>query len=178
MSILGHKARNHPQRVWNEGVCDATDDRRTPASVFSPLNERHAFTLDVAASSANTKCQRFFTRFENGLELSWARERVWCNPPYSSIEPWVLKAWREMRQNHCQLVVMLLPANRTEQGWWQTYVEPHREHARDGIRLTTSFLPGRIRFGRPVGAPKPLKGDRPPFGLVALTWTRETATDA
>lgn len=170
MTILGVKARNHPQQVRRIGVDDATDDRRTPFSVYGPLNARYRFTLDAAASQANSKCERFFDRSADGLEQSWAHERVWCNPPYSAIEPWVLKAWREMR-SAANLVVMLLPANRTEQGWWQAHVEPHRERERDGVAFFTQFLPGRIRFGRP-GWEVPPKGDRPPFGLVLLKWER------
>lgn len=176
MTLIGRKARNHPQQVRRLGVDDAIDDRRTPFSVFGLLNERYSFTLDVAAGAENAKCARFFDREANGLEQSWAGERVWCNPPYSSIEPWVLKAWREMRAG-CEVVCMLLPANRTEQGWWQAHVEPHREAVRDGVRLGTAFLAGRIRFGRPGVAPPP-KGDRPPFGLVVLTWIREVNVDA
>lgn len=126
MTLIGKKARNHPQQVRRDGVDDSIDDRRTPGSVFNPLNETHRFTIDAAASADNAKCPRFFDRKRDGLAQSWAGERVWCNPPYSSIEPWVVKAWNEMRRG-CELVVMLLPANRTEQGWWQTYVEPRRD---------------------------------------------------
>jgi phage N-6-adenine-methyltransferase len=168
VTLIGKKARNHPQQVRRDGVDDAIDDRRTPLKIFGPLNEQYNFTIDAAASFANAKCERYWSRAENGLRQSWTGERVWCNPPYSSIEPWVVKTWNEMRLG-CELVCMLLPANRTEQGWWQTYVEPWRERTRDGIRLTTVFLPGRIRFGRPGWTPPP-KGDRPPFGLVVLTW--------
>jgi phage N-6-adenine-methyltransferase len=168
--ILGKKPRNHPQQVRRLGVDDTIDDRRTPGSVFDPLHAEHRFTLDAAASAENAKLPRFYTRESDGLAQPWTGERVWCNPPYSAIEPWVVKAWREMRGG-CELVAMLLPANRAEQGWWQSHVEPHRERTRDGIRLTTRFLPGRIRFGRP-GWEKPAKGDRPPFGLVVLTWER------
>jgi hypothetical protein len=38
-----------------------------------------------------------------------------------------------------ELIVMLLPANRTEQGWWQKHIEPFRDRAMS--RLTTEFLP-------------------------------------
>lgn len=173
MTILGKKARNHPQQVRAQGVDDSVDDRRTPRSVFEPLNNEWRFTLDAAASSENAKCAKYFTRIEDGTVMSWARERVWCNPPYSHIEPWVTKAWNAMRHEYCQCVVMLLPQNRTEQGWWQTHIEPYRDReSRDGVRLTSRFLPGRIRFGRPKGTPVPAKGDRPPFGLVVLTWER------
>jgi phage N-6-adenine-methyltransferase len=167
MSLVNFKARNHPQQA----VRDAVDDRRTPLSVFGPLDASHSFTLDAAASPENAKCPKFYTRDTDGLLRSWSGERVWCNPPFSRLEPWLAKAWREMH-DACELVVMLLPANRCEQGFWQRWVEPFRDKAPvDGVRLTSRFLKERTRFSSP-GQIIPKKGDRPPFGCVLLTWER------
>lgn len=168
MSLIAFSARNHPQQA----VRDAVDDRRTPRALFDPLNVVHRFTLDAAASDANALCQKYYTRHTDGLLRSWSGERVWCNPPFSRLEPWVAKAWSEMRDD-CHLVVMLLPANRCEQGFWQTWIEPFRDGPprHDGIRLRSRFLKGRSRFAAP-DAPVPHKGDRPPFGCVLLTWER------
>lgn len=169
MSLVGFSARNHPQQA----VRDAVDDRRTPDDVFCPANAEHRFTLDAAASAANAKCERYYTRDTDGLLRSWRDERVWLNPPFSRLEPWVAKAWFEMNAG-CELIVMLLPANRCEQRFWQQYVEPFRDkEPRDGIRLRSRFLPGRPRFAAP-DAPVPHKGDRPPFGCVLATWERAT----
>lgn len=68
---------------------------------------------------------------------------------------------------------MLLPANRTEQRWWQELVEPFRDtrRFRGGIRFRVRFVPGRVRFIRPAWV-KPAKGDRPPFGVCLLIWER------
>jgi phage N-6-adenine-methyltransferase len=165
--LVGFSARNHPQQA----VRDFVDDRRTPRAIFDPLNDEHSFTVDVAASEENALCERRFTRETDGLLWPWKGERVWCNPPFSRIEPWVAKAWQEMR-DRCERVVMILPANRTEQRWWQTYVEPFRDRGViDGLSLTTRFIAGRPKFAAP-GAPIPTKGDRPPFGCVLLTWRR------
>jgi phage N-6-adenine-methyltransferase len=127
------KAKNHPQqtakrvtspRLFGPDVdpAEEIDDRGTPQEFFDELHEEFRFTLDVAASHFNRKCSKYFTAERNGLECVWDGERVWCNPPYSNIEPWVRKAWE-----HTGLTVMLLPANRTEQAWWQDLVEPHRD---------------------------------------------------
>jgi phage N-6-adenine-methyltransferase len=164
MSLVNFKARNHPQQVAANGACEDTDDRRTPDELWAPLHEEFQFTLDVAATAQNTKC-RLWRR--DGLADTWAGHRVWCNPPYSAMNAWVGKAWTE-HHHGCPLIVILAPANRTEQRWWHDWVEPYRDRGRD---LSVRFLRGRQRFNRP-GWIKPAKGDRPPFGLCLLIWSR------
>jgi phage N-6-adenine-methyltransferase len=165
VSLVAFRARNHVQQVRRRGANPEVDDRATAPEVFGPLNERFRFTLDVAAASHNAKCERFFGAETDGLLQSWAGERVWCNPPYSNIGPWVAKAWSEFKG--CPAIAMLLPANRTEQKWWQEMVEPFRD--RPGSPLRTEFIPGRIRFIR-RGADAVGPNERPPFGCVLLTW--------
>lgn len=165
MSLVGFKARNHPQQVARPNV----DDRATPPDLFAHWHDRYLFTVDAAAAPHNAKLPRFWSIEDDGLRQSWAGERVWCNPPYSSIWPWIRKAWAEVA---CPLVVMLLPANRTEQQWWQRDVEPRRD--RPDSPLRAEFLPSRIRFlkpGQEVVAPN----ERPPFGCVLLVWDRQVA---
>lgn len=165
--LAGFKARNHKQQVEKHGAREDVDDRRTLPEIFDPLNAKHKFTLDAAANSDNAKCKKFFTLSEDGLSQSWKGETVWCNPPYSDIRPWVEKALSEVRSG-CPKVVLLLPANRCEQKFWQTLIEPTRDMDQG---VSTSFLPGRPRFGWPESRARPVKGDRPPFGLVVVTIT-------
>jgi len=167
MTLAGFKAQNHPQQTGSRGAVDAVDDRETHPENFDTFSAKYGpFTLDVAAAPHNAKCERFFTREDNGLEQSWAGERVWCNPPYSNLGGWVGKAWAEWQS--ATSITMLLPANRTEQKWWQEMVEPFR----DGMGpLSVRFLPGRMRFIRPAAVIGP-KGDRPPFGCAILDWRR------
>lgn len=142
MTLVGFKSTNHPQQTSVRGARDDVDDRGTRWDEFNPISERFGgFTLDVAA----------------------APHRVWCNPPYSDLGAWVAKAWAE--RPNCEAIVMLVPANRTEQKWWQEHVEP----ARRSGELTVEFLPGRMRFDRPDAIIGP-KGDRPPFGCALLIW--------
>lgn len=171
MSLVAFKAKNHPQ----QRIRDDVDDRRTLPEVFAPLHAEHQFTIDAAASAENALLPRYWTREDDALRLSWGAERVWCNPPFSQplLEQFVEKAWIEMVDGTCELVVMLLPANRCEQAFWQRHVEPYRDSdPLHGIALRTRFLAGRPRFGWPASRPRPAKGDRPPFGLVTLTWIR------
>jgi phage N-6-adenine-methyltransferase len=161
VSLVGFKARNHQQQVGKRGANPFVDDRETTPEVFSPLHERFNFTIDVAASPENAKLERFYAEADDGLAQDWTGERVWCNPPYSDIAPWVEKAW----DSNADLVVMLLPANRTEQVWWQTLIEPGRR----ARTLTVEFLPGRMRF-IPPGEDSVKPNSRPPFGCCLVIW--------
>lgn len=181
MSILGYRSRNHPQQVAVTGAKDEVDDRATHPVHFAQFDEEYGpFTLDVAAAPHNAKCDRYFTVEDDGLRQPWWGAVVWCNPPYSSIATWVRKAWHEWEwreysdrmnpgdvDSRVERIVMLLPANRTEQKWWQDMVERHRD--RPGSPLTVRFLPGRMRFIR-RGATDVGPNERPPFGCCLLIW--------
>jgi phage N-6-adenine-methyltransferase len=162
MSLVGFKAQNHPQQQPKDDV----DDRAITDEDFAPLHDRFRFTIDAAASHTNAKLPRYWTREDDALSRNWTDERVWCNPPYSNIRPWVEKAEREYIRG-AELIVMLLPANRTEQRWWQDTVEHHRRNRIPYFQV--EFLPGRMRFIRPNAVIGP-KGDRPPFGCCLLIW--------
>jgi phage N-6-adenine-methyltransferase len=163
VSLVGFKAQNHPQQT----VKDQVDDRGTDPAFFAAVSEEFgAFDLDVAAAPHNAKCSRYYTIDDDGLTQPWTGN-VWCNPPYSNIGAWVDKAWQESGQEFGRRIVMLLPANRTEQKWWQDRVEPFRDQ---GPFFRVRFLPGRMRFDRPGAVIGP-KGDRPPFGCCLLIWS-------
>jgi site-specific DNA-methyltransferase (adenine-specific) len=117
-------------------------DWETPPELFAKIDAEFGFTMDVAASSLNTKCEWFMV---DGLDQSWGRNVCWCNPPYDrALAKWVAKASEEASQG--ATVVMLIPA-RTDTRWWHQYVEGRAE---------VRFIKGRIRFvGAPYNAPFP-----------------------
>jgi len=165
--LVGFKGRNHPQQVGKNGAKDQVDDRGTDPEFFAELAALFGgFTLDVAAAAHNAKCEAFYSIEDDGLTQPWSG-RVWCNPPYSNLAGWVRKAWSEWGRGECERIVMLLPANRCEQGWWQDHVEPERD--REGSPLRTAFLRGRLRFIK-AGATEIKPNERPPFGCVLLIW--------
>jgi phage N-6-adenine-methyltransferase len=176
MSLVGFKAVNHPQQVTRKGADDEVDDRGTPQEFWDELHAVHRFTLDVAAAPHNAKTPNYYTRLADGLLQPWTGS-VWCNPPYSGLDRWLEKAWHEWNRANDPLepfdgisaIVMLLPANRPEQPWWQKWVESHRD--REGSPLTVQFLPGRLRFIKP-GATEVKPNERPPFGCCLLIWSR------
>lgn len=110
-----------------------TDHWFTPLCVWAPWHREFSFTVDVAGHTdapVSRAVGRFYDIEADGLARSWLNERVWCNPPYSDIAPWVVKAEAEVRAG-CELVAMLIPANRTEQNFWQDHIEAYRDSARE-----------------------------------------------
>lgn len=94
------------------------DSWGTPDDLFQAYHWEFDFTLDAAARAHNAKLPTFPA---DGLRESWAGHRVWCNPPYSNIRPWVEKAARR----EADLVAMLLPV-RMDADWWRLYVQNPR----------------------------------------------------
>ena len=124
----------------------------TPSHVFRVLDEEFRFTLDVCADGSNHKCERYFTKEDDGLAQDWSGETCWMNPPYGRpIPAWVKKA-ADSCEDGRTVVVGLLP-NRTDTRWWADHVMRASE-----IRL----VKGRIAFG---GA-----GQCAPFGSVVVVW--------
>lgn len=107
----------------------------TPQKWFEYLNLEFKFTLDPCCTQENAKCARFYTSLEDGLQQSWAEERVFMNPPYGSdIGAWMKKAYQESKNG--ALVVCLIPA-RVDTLWWaETAAKAH------DIR----FPIGRLKF--------------------------------
>lgn len=109
-----------------------TDDWATPQDFFDKLNDEFHFDVDVCASDSNHKCEKYFTKEQDGLNQPW-HGFVWCNPPYGrEIGKWV-KAVAE----HSGGGVMLLPA-RTDTRWFHDYI-----YGKADIR----FIRGRLKFG-------------------------------
>lgn len=111
------------------------DDWATPWPLFRICEQAYGpFSLDVCATAANAKCQRFFSPDVNGLLQPW-RGNCWMNPPYGrGIGKWIEKAVAEAKNG--SRVVCLLPA-RTDTAWWHGFVLPHGH---------VHFLRGRVRF--------------------------------
>jgi site-specific DNA-methyltransferase (adenine-specific) len=59
-----------------------TDLRATPQYFYDRLNEEFDFTLDPCATHENHKCDKYYTKEQDGLVQSRDNEIVFCNPPY------------------------------------------------------------------------------------------------
>lgn len=53
-----------------------TDQWATPNDFFDKLNGEFHFTLDPCADEINHKCEKYYTKEDDGLKQSWNNERV------------------------------------------------------------------------------------------------------
>lgn len=105
---------------------------------FDKLNEEFHFTLDPCADEFNHKCEKYFTKEDDGLIQDWQGETVFCNPPYGNKETglWTKKCYEESLKPNTT-VVLLIPA-RTDRISFHEYIYGKAE-----IR----FIKGRLKFG-------------------------------
>lgn len=121
------------------------DHQGTPPGAFAWAARRWGpFDVDAAASRWNAKCPVFFDEKSDGLSQVW-RGRVWVNPPWADINPWVKKAVNAVfEEQTAELVVMLLPV-RGGRSWAIDLAD--RYAVRHPIR-------GRLKFDPPPGKKK------------------------
>ena len=133
--------RGYMQRRLTQREAKAADSRSTPADLMAALDAEFGFTLDPCPFDQSQEAGLPLWGRDGKLGL-WRGQRVWCNPPYSDIAPWLAKS------DEADVAVYLLPA-RTDMGWWHEYAM-----RADEIR----FIRGRLRFGggpNTMGAPFP-----------------------
>lgn len=126
-----------------------SDEWGTPSDLFDRLDRKWNFTLDPCANGARVLkfAWEAYTKRDDGLLISWAGHRVFCNPPYSQIDQWVAKA---AAHKDDALIVMLIPA-RTDTKYWHEHIEG---------RARVEFIRGRLKFvrmdgGKATSAPFP-----------------------
>lgn len=113
-----------------------TNEWSTPRDVFDDLDEEFGFTLDPCATDENAKCEKYYTKEDDGLSKDWSGEVVFMNPPYGGeIAQWAKKAYEEAMGG--ATVVCLVPS-RTDTRYWHNYFMKA-----DEIR----FIKGRLKFG-------------------------------
>ncbi len=103
-------------------------DLTTPILFFNKLYSRFMFTMDGAASEDNALMPLFST-LEN--PKPWRGERVFCNPPWSSIPQFLEYA------PEADLAVFLVPA-RVNAKWFHRALE---------LGAKVEYFCGKLKFG-------------------------------
>ena len=118
-----------------------TDDYETPQYIFDQLNAEFHFTLDPCASDKNAKCEKYYTKEQDGLSQDWSGEIVYCNPPYGrEMSKWIQKCYEHFVAGGT--AVMLIPA-RTDTKAFHEYIYGKAE---------LRFIKGRLHFNNSENA--------------------------
>lgn len=128
MSASGEKRRN------KDG---GRNDWQTPLGLFALLDDEFHFTLDGAASAENSLCKTYYSEELSAFEWNPCGERIFVNPPYGKLLPWVDLFARRAEYN---TVVALVPAAPDTEWWSRAY------YSASEVRL----LSGRVKFVNPV----------------------------
>ena len=75
-----------------------TVEWETPQDFYNKLNDEFHFTLDPCCTDENAKCEKHYTKEQDGLVQDWTGETVYCNPPYGREMPkWIKKCYDHYR---------------------------------------------------------------------------------
>jgi hypothetical protein len=129
---------------------------RTPRALFDALHREFAFTLDGASEPGNGLLPLASTA---EAPIDWRGHRVFCNPPWSNIGPFVECAPR------ADLACLLVPA-RTNVAWF------HRALA---LGAQPRFFAGRPRFELPEHSGT---GHNSPVDCLLLIFRRDASEAA
>lgn len=121
----------------------------TPEYLFQALNMEFDFDLDPCPLNPEFDA----SKHEDGLKLDWTDRRVFVNPPWSDIGPWILKGF----SSRARVVVYVVPA-RTDTEWFHVL----RQHGAE-MRLFRK----RVHFIRDGVSANPTDGT-----LVAIIYPK------
>ncbi len=123
-----------------------SDDWRTPYRLFRNLHREFGFSMDGAATKHDTLLPRFTDDIHN---QSWVGEKVFCNPPYSDIPSFLLKA------SEADLVVFLIPYRPQTIYWLKHIFTNPLCHEIRILHRAVKYLPPAGHNGLVVRAPFP-----------------------
>ncbi|WP_274798513.1 DNA N-6-adenine-methyltransferase [Escherichia coli] len=123
-----------------------SDDWRTPYRLFRNLHREFSFSMDGAATEHDALLPRFTDDIHN---QSWVSERVFCNPPYSDIPSFLLKA------AEADLAVFLIPYRPQTIYWLKHIFTNPLCHEIRILHRAVKYLPPAGHNGLVVRAPFP-----------------------
>lgn len=137
-------------KQFDDNIIDDQDQYETPRELFDHLRYKYDIfpLLDVAANVNNSKTQ---FHLHDALHQEWVLGKeivdVWCNPPHSKTEEFVLRAenqWLKYGMN----ILMIVPANSICASYFDSIFRLN--HAR---YYRISGRPQFLRDGRPSKFP-------------------------
>jgi len=96
------------------------------------------FDLDPASNdTSHVVADNTYNEIDDGLSKDWLADFVWLNPPYSSMERWIIKAHDEWQSGNAGCIICLVPA-RTNTAYFHDHIMN---------KASVIMLRGRLKFG-------------------------------
>lgn len=115
-----------------EEIAKLRQDWETPPDFWEALNRIFQFQIDVCASPHNAKCGRHIHHDSLRDDVAWCgfqADRAWCNPGFSDVLPWHVKAFEEAQDSAASLVVVIgIPGASQE---WYRFAQTHADEIID-----------------------------------------------
>lgn len=159
--------------ILPETAIKPSDQWATPNELILSLQAKLGieFGLDVCAAPHNAVCHEFLGHvpwveggFIDGLKAPWVirgkgPQHVWCNPPYSNVDPWVDKALMELSLGRVRSATFLLNLDPTTK-WYGKLWEA------DDFSVRALHLAPRVPFLDVTGTSP--AGNRYPSAVFSL----------
>jgi len=131
------------------------DSWQTPQELWNDLHKIYEFTIDLAASAENAKCNRFFSLENSFLDQPTnalqASDVFWMNPPFSCS----MQFFAHLAQMKNATGVAIYKASNLETQTWQKFIFPAATWA--------YFLSPRVAYEFPGET-----SESPPFGSALI----------
>ena len=126
MYPLKYDKKSPIKSQFHKGVLfsSISDYWKTPKRFYKKLDKEFDFNFDPCPENPDF----------DGLLIEW-KERNFINPPYSEVEKWIEKGYRESVKG--KLCVFLV-ASRTDTRWFHNYCLKYAKEIR--------FIKGRLKF--------------------------------
>ncbi|HHI1520272.1 TPA: DNA N-6-adenine-methyltransferase [Escherichia coli] len=121
-----------------------SDSWRTPPLLFRNLHREFSFSMDGAATEHDTLLPRFT---DDISRQSWVSEKVFCNPPYSDIPSFLIKA------SEADLAVFLIPYRPHTTYWLRHIFTNPLCHEIRILHRAVKYLPPAGRRGDVLRSP-------------------------
>jgi site-specific DNA-methyltransferase (adenine-specific) len=108
-----------------QGTRDS-DNYATPKKFYEKIHTEFAFDFDPCPLRSEI----------DGLCIDWIGN-IYVNPPYSNIEPFIIKGINELRKGNATKIVYLIPV-RSDTKYWHTLIMEYASELR--------FIKGRLNF--------------------------------
>jgi phage N-6-adenine-methyltransferase len=94
--------------------------------------------VDIAASPENHICKNYLT---DAFNNDWICKNGFINPPFDNIEPFLIKASKEVLKGNAKKITILCPLNIVGNQWWRKIQDDYPYSYRIELNPRVQYVP-------------------------------------